>query len=260
MEYVWLSICVKLDYLTYINLLRVFKDAKDIYINSKDKDNFLKKLRSNSIYICYSIFSNLVNSKLKFKSIEIFQNLYKKNIKSINIHSKYYPQQLISTFNPPLVLFASGNMSLLKNKKVYVYSSKEISITGNVVYYEFYEYLSKNDISIVSDCVTEYSNIIYLPYIKEIDREDILVISDKIEENSYVNYEYITGISDCLFVTQSSYNIKSALIVDLILEQGKDILVIPGSIYNKDTYFSNYLIKDGAICITSKVDLLQYFK
>jgi len=260
MEYVWLSICVKLDYLTYINLLKVFRDVKDIYVISNNKDNFLKVLRLNCIHISYEIFSNLVNSALKCKAIELFQGLCLKNIKVINIHSKLYPKQLISTFNPPLVIFASGNISLLKNKKVYIYSSKDFSITGNVEYYEFYECMNKNNISIVTDRVTEYSNITYLPYIKKIDRENILVISDKLNENTFINYEYITGICDCLFIPHSSYNMKAAIIVDLILEQGKDILVIPGNIYNKDTYFSNYLIKDGAICITSKTDLLQYFK
>ncbi|MDD2376293.1 MAG: DNA-processing protein DprA [Clostridia bacterium] len=259
MEYLWLSIYVKLDYLTYINLLRVFKDVKEIYYISKDKDKILKIIKSNSIYVSYSIFSNLVNSQLKVKSIELFQSLCENSIKIINIHSKEYPQQLINVFNPPLVIFARGNLSLLKNKKVYIYSSNNFSITGKRKYYEFYKYMNNNNISIVSDEITEYSNIVYLPYIKEVEREDILIVSDKLEKNKFINYEYITGISDCLFIPETNYNIKAAIIVDLILEQGKDILVIPGSIYNKDSYFSNYLIKDGAICITSKTDLLEFF-
>jgi DNA processing protein len=260
MEYIWLSICVKLDYLTYINLLKIFEDAKDIYVSSKDKDNFLKTLKINCISISYSIFSNLVNPTLKSKAIKMFQNLCSNNIKLINIHSKLYPNQLTNIFNPPLVLFAYGNISLLKNKKVYTYGSNDFNLDIDETYSKFYECMNKNNISIVSDRVTEYSNIIYLPHIKKIDREDVLVISDRINENTFINYEYIIGISDCLFITHSSYNMKAAMIVDLILEQGKDILVIPGNIYDKDTYFSNYLIKDGAICIISKTDLLQYFK
>jgi len=260
MEYVWLSICVKLDYLTYINLLKVFNDVKDIYVNTQDKDKFLKILRLNCIHISYNIFCNLVDLELKVKSIELFQSLSESDIIIINIHSKYYPKQLINIFNPPLVIFACGDISLLENKKVYVYNSNSFSIDGRKTYNEFYESVHENNISIVSDVLTEYSNIVYLPYIKKIGREDILVISDKLDENTLINYEYITGMSDCLFIPESSYNIKAAMIVDLILEQGKDILVIPGSIYNKEAYFSNYLIKDGAICITSKTDLLQYFK
>jgi len=260
MEYVWLSICVKLDYLTYINLLKVFNDVKDIYVNTKDKDKFLKILRLNCIHISYSIFCDLVDLELKVKSIELYQSLCAKDIKIINIHSKYYPVHLINVFNPPLVIFASGNLALLKNKMVYTYNSNDFSVTYNKKYYEFYESMNENNISIVSDALTEYSTIVYLPYIKKIDRKDILVISDKLDENALINYEYITGMSDCLFIPEASYNIKAAMIVDLILEQGKDILVIPGSIYNKETYFSNYLIKDGAICITSKTDLLQYLK
>lgn len=260
MEYIWLSIYVKLDYLTYINLLKVFIDAKDIYINSKNKDKFLKILRGNCIYISYNIFSNLINSQLKSKANELFLNLNETNINIINIKSSYYPKQLINAFNPPLVIFAYGNLALLKNKIVYVYNSNKFSNEGKRIYNEFCEYMNKNNVCILNDAINEYSNIVYLPYIKKIYRDDVLVISDKLEETSYINYEYITGMSDYLFITESSYNIKVAMITDLTLEQGKDILVVPGSVYNKEAYFSNYLIKDGAICITSKVDLLNYFK
>lgn len=260
MEYIWLSIYVKLDYLTYINLLKIFRDAKEIYLNSKDKDKFLKTLKSNHIYINYSIYSNLINSKLKIKSEELFSNLNDSNIKIININSKYYPKQLKNIFNPPLVIFAYGNLSLLKNKIVYAYYSNNFSNLGKRTYNNFCEHLNKNDISIISDTFAEYSNIIYLPYINKIDREDILVISDKIDKNTCINYENIIGISNFLFITESNYNIKIAMIVDLTLEQSKDILVVPGSIYNKEAYFSNYLIKDGAICINSKQDLLEILK
>lgn len=260
MEYVWLSVYVKLDYLTYINLLKIFKNAKHIYISSKDKDKFLKMLKFGDIYINYKVYSKLIDSQLKIKAYELFSDLNKSNIKVINIHSRYYPKQLINIFNPPLTIFAYGNLSLLKKKSIYVYNSNNFSVNGKRIYNEFCEYMSKNDISIISDTLVEYSNIIYLPYIKKINKKDILVISDRLEESSYVNYEYITGISDSLFIAESNYNIKVATIVDIILEQGKDILVVPGSIYNKESYFSNYLIKDGAICITSKTDLLNYFK
>jgi DNA processing protein len=227
MEYLWLSIYVKLDYLTYINLLQIFKNVRDLYVISEDKNKFLRVLRSNGIYINYKIFSNLVNSSLKLKSIELFQNLYENNIKIINIHSKYYPKSLINIFNPPLVLFAYGKLSLLKEKIIYVYNSTNFSSNGKKVYNEFCEYMIQNGISILSDNATEYSNVIYLPYLKKLDRENILVISDTLEKNSNINYEYIAGVSDFLFIPEASYNIKVATIVDLILEQGKDIFVVP---------------------------------
>lgn len=260
MEYLWLSIYVKLDYLTYINLLKIFKDAKNIYALSQDKDKFLRLLRLNHIHISYRIFSNLVDSDLKVKSKELFQNLKKQNIKIINIFSIYYPKELINTFNPPLTIFAYGDLSILLNKKVYVYTSNNFSTDGIKVHNEFCDCMFKNNIAILTDILTEYTNILYLPYLKKIDRENLIVISDKLEDTSYINYEYITGSSDCLLIPEANYTIKIAMIVDLMLEQGKYILVIPSSIYNKEAYFSNYLLKDGAVCITSKVDLLNFLR
>ncbi len=257
MEYLWLSIYVKLNYLTYINLLKVFKDAKDIYASSKDKDKFLKTLRFNHIHISYKTFSNLVDSNLKTQSIELFKNISIQNIKIVNINSAYYPKYLLNIFNPPLILFTQGNLNLLKNRIIYVYNSNNFSCNGKKIYNEFCSYISRNGVSIISDIPLEYSNIIYLPFIKKIYRENVLVISDKLEENTNINYEYIAGMSNSLFIPESNYNLKIAMIVDLMLEQGKDIYVVPGSIYNKEAYFTNYLLKDGAICITSKIDLLN---
>lgn len=260
MEYLWLSKYVKLDYLTYLNLSRVFSNAKEIYKVSKNKDNFLKILRSNGIKISYTLFSNLVDSNLKDMSNELFQNLSCNKVKVINIHSKYYPKELKNIFNPPLVIFAYGDISLLLNKKVYVYNSNNFSLTGKKVYSEYSKCMNEHNISIIEDKLTEYTNILFLPYMKNIDRKKLVVISDKIKKDSYINYEYITGICNCLLIPEAAYTIKVANIVDLIIEQGKDILVVPGSIYNKEAYFSNYLIRDGAICIISKLDLLQFLK
>lgn len=260
MEYLWLSIYVKMDYLTYINLLRIFRDIKEIYLATNDKDKFLKFLRSNGIRINYTLYSNLVDSNLKLKSLQLFQSLKKRNIKIITINSVYYPKKLVNVFEPPLALFAYGNLSLLKAKKVYVHDSCNFSSEGRRVYTEYCEYMKQSGIAIVSDILTEYSDVIYLPYLKKIDKSNILVISHSLEETLNINYEYITGICDCLFIPEASHNIKIGMVVDLILEQGKDILVVPSSIYNKEAYFSNYLLRDGALCITSKTDLLQYFK
>lgn len=258
MEYLWLSEYVKLEYLAYINLLRIFKNVRDIYESSKNKDTFLKSIRSHGLRISYKIYSNLVDSNLKIKSIKLYNNLKKQNIKVISISSKYYPKELLNIFNPPLVIFAYGNLSILLNKRVYVYDSNNFSTDGIKIYNEFCESISKNNISILTDILTKHSNIIYYPYIKKIDRNNLVIISDKLEKNSYINYEYIVGSTSCLFIPEASYSLKVAMIVDITLEQGKDILVVPSSIYNKEAYFSNYLLKDGAICITSKADLLSF--
>lgn len=260
MEYLWLSVYVKLNYSTYINLMKIFKNAENMYVISQDKNEFDKMIQHIGIHIDYRVYSNLINLDLKHKSKMLYSNLQGDNIKIINIDSKYYPKQLINVSNPPLVIYAYGNLSLLKSKIIYMYNSDNFSYNGKKVYDDFCKLLNYNNISIISDKITEYSKVVYLPSMKKIGRKDILFISDKIEKNLYINYECITGISNYLFISEANYNIKIAMIVDLILEQGKDIFVVPGSIYNKEAYFSNFLIKEGAICITSKADLLNYLK
>ena len=40
-----------------------------------------------------------------------------------------------------------------------------------------------------------------------------------------------------------------------IFEKNKDIYVVPSNIFNKNSYFSNYLIKQGADILLNKQDI-----
>ncbi|MEG2235462.1 MAG: hypothetical protein RR144_03375 [Clostridia bacterium] len=254
--YLWLSQCVNMDYCTYINLCKIFKNVFELYNLSKNKDKFFKYLNLNNVYINYIIYLNLIDPVLKEKSEVFYSKLNKENIKILTINSKNYPINLKNVFNPPLLLFIYGDKSILNKNKIMVYSG----IKDSCIYNDFCNYLIYKDIAIVDYNLNVFTNILYLPYMQKIDRENLLVISDKIEKNSYINYDNITGVSDILLVTEASYNIKIGVIVDMFLEQGKDVLVVPGSIYNKDVYFSNYLIKSGSACITTKKDIDFYLK
>ena len=60
-------------------------------------------------------------------------------------------------------------------------------------------------------------------------------------------------------IPESSYNKEIYLISSLLLEQGKDIHVVPGNIYTNSSYFSNFLLKEGANIILNKYDLEKYY-
>ena len=71
-------------------------------------------------------------------------------------------------------------------------------------------------------------------------------------------WEHISGLSDGVLVIEARKNSGTNITVDFALEQGKDIFVIPGSIYSKTSDGTNFLIKEGAIPVTNYKDILNY--
>ena len=68
----------------------------------------------------------------------------------------------------------------------------------------------------------------------------------------------ISGLSDGVLVIEARKNSGTNITVDFALEQGKDVFVIPGNIYSKTSDGTNFLIKEGAIPVTSYKDILDF--
>ena len=64
--------------------------------------------------------------------------------------------------------------------------------------------------------------------------------------------------ADFLLVVNATYNKEIYSLVQDFLDIGREIFVIPNGIDKKEAYFSNLLIKEGAIVITSRYELLKY--
>jgi DNA protecting protein DprA len=69
----------------------------------------------------------------------------------------------------------------------------------------------------------------------------------------------ISGLADCIIVVEAKQKSGTLITVDLGLEQGKDIFVVPGRINDLLSEGCNKLISMGAMIITSVDDILNYF-
>jgi DNA processing protein len=254
-EYIWLNEFVELKYKDYILLISVFKKVENLYIQSLQKNTFYNHIKD--LNIAFDIYIKLTDYSLKSKAKVVYSNM-NKQILIIPFKSKYYPKNLINIYNVPIVIYAYGNINLLNNKIIYVVKDLEDNIYNNFCYH-----MLKNNISIIDINKSKYNNVIFLSnigLIKNCISREKLIISTKLLSDDINLYENITGICDALFIPNLKYNKQNQIIVDLILEQGKDIYVVPGEIYNKNTVYSNYLIKSGAYCITYINELLQYLQ
>ena len=82
------------------------------------------------------------------------------------------------------------------------------------------------------------------------------------KENLYIfnfyEINHVLSISDNLLIIEAKHETDIVNLVDLFLELGKEILVFPGDTWNKNCYFSNFLIKEGANVILNINDINLY--
>ena len=72
---------------------------------------------------------------------------------------------------------------------------------------------------------------------------------------SLYNIICMLTIADVILIPEAKYTSYSNTLVSNFLDFGKDILVIPGDIWNKNCFFSNFLIREGANVILNINDL-----
>lgn len=67
----------------------------------------------------------------------------------------------------------------------------------------------------------------------------------------------VSGISSALLITEAAINSGTMHTARFALEQGKDVLVVPGNITSPNSEGTNNLLKSGAIPVTGSADVLH---
>ncbi|HWL12310.1 MAG TPA: DNA-processing protein DprA [Ureibacillus sp.] len=224
--------------------------------------------------------SILLNYK-KVLQVNLLDVYYSANIKPLPYTSEFYPESLHDLIDPPLVLYAKGDISLMKNpRKIGIIGSRKATSYSALAMDYIVPPLVENNIVIVSglakgaDSLAHRATIkfggktiavlghgfshLYPPENSELARE--------IEGNHLLLTEYppyvgvqkwhfpmrnriISGISNAIVVTEASLKSGTLITTDHALEHGKDIFVVPGPILKEQSQGTNSLLREGAIPI-----------
>ncbi|MCH5156986.1 MAG: DNA-processing protein DprA [Clostridiales bacterium] len=267
----------------FFHLWNLFEGADDFVLNFSQSEQ-VKTLLGNS-------YSKL-KSEIKKQSFDkIINEMNECGVVAVTWFSSDYPAQLRDISDPPYVLFCKGNVSLFETDCLAVIGTRKVSSYGRRIATDFTKVLSEY-FTIVSGLAYGVDSIAHQTTLDE-DCSTIAVLgsgvlnvypaahqglADRIVQNGgLLVSEYglhaeplafhfphrnriVSGLSKGVLVCQAPAKSGTITTVDLALDQGKDIFVVPGEIYDYGFSGSNRLIKTvQSACVTTPRDIVDYY-
>lgn len=219
------------------------------------------------------------------------RKLEEKGIKFVKAGDEDYPDKLLPFENKPEYLFYKGRLPDEEKVAVAMVGARACSNYGRNMAKNIARELSDNGVQIISGMargIDTYSALGALegksPTFAVLGcGVDICYPTENIElynniiKNGGIISEYppgvppvawhfpqrnriISGLADKIVVVEAKENSGSLITVEWALEQGKDVMAVPGRISEKLSSGCNRLIKSGAGIVTSAKDILEELK
>lgn len=223
---------------------------------------------------------------------KVLDKMREHGVTAVTCFSESFPQSLENISDPPYILFCKGDTSLLDTRCLAVVGTRKASVYGKRAAKDFVKILCEY-FTVVSGLAYGIDSVAHETTL-EYDGKTIAVLggglidvypstnqslADKIvERGGLVMTEYgleatpnafhfphrnrlVAGLSDGLLVCQAPLKSGTMSTIDLALDQGKDVFVIPGEIYDIGYQGSNRLIKTmQAACVTTPRDIVDFYR
>lgn len=280
--WVWFARVEGISSVKKLELLEKYKTPESIYKVKITQLSELHILNSKEI-------EEIENTKYKTNLENYCNYIIKNKIKIITIYDDEYPEKLKEIYGCPVVLFAKGNIELLKSKGIAIVGSRNCSEYGKNISRKIAYDLANQNICIISGLakgIDKYAHIGALaatektiavigngldnvyPYenkglCDKIVENDGLVITEYIigTKPNKINFparnRIISGLSEAIVVVEAAEKSGALITVDFGLEQGKEIFAVPGNINSINSKGTNELIKQGAYLVSKTQDIIE---
>ncbi len=192
-----------------------------------------------------------------------------------------YPPLLKEIHDPPIVLYAKGDLTCFDAPTLAIVGTRSPSMSGSETAWRFANQLAACGVTIVSGlalgidaqahwgCLEANGKTIAVmgTGIDHIYPRRHLSLADKICQNGMLLSEFplknppiaghfprrnriISGLSLSILVVEAAIKSGSLITARLGLEQNRDVLAVPGSIHNPQARGCHYLLQQGAKLVT----------
>lgn len=207
----------------------------------------------------------------------------------IKIQDHQYPQELTKVKNPPKILHATGNLTLLEKPKIAIIGTRHNTEYGKKIALNFAKKLSNEGYTIVSGLangIDSYAHIgamlgkgktiAVLPcgfehifpkqnqeLYEEIIKNGGLAITEyssnvKAEKNKFLaRNRIVAGISKGILVVEGAYRSGTSKTAQIANSIDIPVFCIPSNLDSGKGYTPNWLIKQGNILVTNEQDIIN---
>ncbi|RVU71818.1 MULTISPECIES: DNA-processing protein DprA [Lactobacillus] len=201
----------------------------------------------------------------------------KKQCQVISFFNQEYPDRLREIYQPPLILFARGNVSLLKSKIVTIVGARLASHYSQEVIDRLMPNLVASNLTIASGLAKGVDGFAHRACLKNNGQTIAVVgnglnhyypsqnhgLQDQIVDKGLIISEYLpdtpprpfrfpqrnrilAGISDSVIVTEAKEKSGSLITANLALQENRNVYAVPGPITSPLSEGPNRLIEVGA--------------
>jgi len=270
--------------ITLKKVLDFFNDPKTCY-----EATFNEYLKAGLAEITVK---KIFEEKNKLEPDKLIEELNKKGIKIVSIYDNEYPSLLKEIYDPPFILYYQGNINILNKISLAVIGSRNISDYAKKIMPLLLKEVVKEKIPIISGLaygVDTLAHKISLKYhndtlailgsglaniypqsntrlaLEMINNNGLLLTefspeSKPLPQNFVRRNRLISGLAKAVLIVEASLKSGALITAKYALEQGREILALPGNILNENSQGTNMLINEGAKLVTCSQDILDSLK
>jgi DNA processing protein len=199
-----------------------------------------------------------------------------------------YPKTLLDIADPPLIVYAKGQLDLLSGRSLAVVGSRNATTQGMVNAEQFSAALSEAGLTIISGLALGIDTAAHIGGLRGTGSTVAVIgtgadivyparnraLAHRIAEGGCIVSEYplgmpaiaanfprrnriISGLAQGVLVVEAAAQSGSLITARMAGDQGRDVFAIPGSIHSPLSKGCHLLIKQGAKLVESAQDVLE---
>lgn len=240
-----------------------------------------------------SLVYEFLNFRRNF-SVDVVLKKLEENIKYIYFKEDCYPSLLKEIYDPPLVIYFKGNMNFDFKKCLAIVGSRKHSYYGEKVINSLLKALTEQNLIIVSGLALGIDSLAHQASLGH-KGKTIAILGSSLEDkylypkenkslakdivksggallsefplgtnpsksNFPLRNRIISGLSQATLIIEAKERSGSLITAKQALEQGREVMAVPGNIFSKYSGGTNKLIALGAKLIRNDNDVLDFFR
>lgn len=262
-------------------LLKCFGNTREIF------DVSMEELRER-IVLAPWVMKRIYNSRNALKIEREYDDMKKNKIRFINCKDGEYPERLKKINDMPGGLFVRGSLPREEKKSVAVIGARDCSAYGKFLAAELGSALAKQGVELISGMARGIDGYAQMAALEAGGRSygvlgsgvDICypkenyglyealgkqggILSEYPLGTSAAGWNFpkrnriISGLADVVIVVEAKKRSGTSITVSCALEQGKEVMAVPGRLTDSLSEGCNYLISQGAYPINSIEEMME---